>query len=70
MLAVTIHEGKNRQVRRMCAQCGLTVKRLRRVREGALELGDLPPGKVAVFDTGRGWGAGSHPLTEKRKAPP
>lgn len=37
--------GKNRQVRRMCAQCGLTVKRLRRVREGALELGDLPPGK-------------------------
>ena len=45
VLAVTIHEGKNRQVRRMCAQCGLTVKRLRRVREGALELGDLPPGK-------------------------
>mgnify|MGYP002755340733 CR=1 FL=1 len=45
LLAVTIHEGKNRQVRRMCAQCGLTVKRLRRVREGALELGDLPPGK-------------------------
>lgn len=30
VLAVTIHEGKNRQVRRMCAQCGLTVKRLRR----------------------------------------
>ena len=45
VLAVTIHEGKNRQVRRMCAQCGLTLKRLRRVREGALELGDLPPGK-------------------------
>ena len=45
VLAVTIHEGKNRQVRRMCAQCGLTVKRLRRVREGALELGNLQPGK-------------------------
>ena len=45
VLAVTIHEGKNRQVRRMCAACGLTVKRLRRVREGALELGDLPVGK-------------------------
>ncbi|HJB14165.1 MAG TPA: rRNA pseudouridine synthase [Candidatus Oscillibacter excrementigallinarum] len=45
VLAVTIHEGKNRQVRRMCARCGLTVKRLRRVREGALELGNLQPGK-------------------------
>ena len=45
LLTVTIHEGKNRQVRRMCAACGLTVKRLRRVREGILELGDLPPGK-------------------------
>ena len=45
VLAVTIHEGKNRQIRRMCAQCGLTVKRLRRVREGTVELGTLPPGK-------------------------
>jgi len=43
-LSVTIHEGKNRQVRRMCAACGLTVKRLRRVREHTLELGDLAPG--------------------------
>ena len=43
-LAVTIHEGKNRQVRRMCAACGLTVKRLRRVREHTLELGALAPG--------------------------
>jgi len=44
-LAITIHEGKNRQIRRMCAACGLNVKRLRRVREHSLELGDLPPGK-------------------------
>ena len=44
-LSVTIHEGKNRQVRRMCAACGLEVKRLRRVREHTLELGSLPPGK-------------------------
>ena len=44
-LAVTIHEGKNRQIRRMCAACGLTVKRMRRVREHSLELGDLPPGR-------------------------
>lgn len=42
--AITIHEGKNRQIRRMCAQCGLTVKRLRRVQEHTLTLGDLPAG--------------------------
>ena len=41
---ITIHEGKNRQIRRMCALCGLTVKRLRRIREHTLELGDLPVG--------------------------
>lgn len=44
-LSVVIHEGKNRQIRRMCAACGLTVRRLRRVREHTLELGDLPVGK-------------------------
>lgn len=44
-LCVTIHEGKNRQVRRMCAACGLRVERLRRVREHTVELGTLPPGK-------------------------
>lgn len=43
-LSVTIHEGRNRQVRRMCAQAGLQVTRLRRVREGALTLGGLKPG--------------------------
>lgn len=42
--AITIHEGKNRQIRRMCARCDLKVKRLRRVREHTLELGDLAPG--------------------------
>lgn len=43
-LTVTIHEGKNRQVRRMCAAAGLSVRRLVRVAEGALTLGDLPVG--------------------------
>ena len=42
---VTIHEGRNRQVRRMCARAGMQVKRLIRIREGTLELGDLPVGK-------------------------
>ena len=42
---VTIHEGRNRQVRRMCEAAGMTVTRLRRVSEGTLELGDLPLGQ-------------------------
>ena len=44
-LSVTIHEGKNRQIRRMCAAVGLHVKRLCRVREHHLSLGDLPVGR-------------------------
>ncbi|MCD8335225.1 MAG: rRNA pseudouridine synthase [Clostridiales bacterium] len=44
LLSVTIRQGKNRQVRKMCAACGLTVHRLRRVREGPLRLGDLNSG--------------------------
>jgi len=42
---VVIHEGRNRQVRRMCQAAGLTVLRLKRTREGDLCLGDLPLGK-------------------------
>lgn len=45
VLRVTIHQGKNRQVRRMCAQIGLHVARLQRVQEDSLLLGDLPAGK-------------------------
>ena len=43
-LQFTIHEGKNRQIRRMCAAVGLHVKRLRRVKEHYQTLGDLPSG--------------------------
>ena len=42
---ITIHEGRNRQVRRMCEATGMTVTRLKRIREGNLSLGDLPLGK-------------------------
>lgn len=46
LLAMVIHEGKNRQIRRMCAQCGLTVTRLKRVREGGVRLDrTLAPGQ-------------------------
>ncbi len=45
LVTVTIHEGRNRQVRRMCAAAGLHVTRLRRIAEGSLTLGDLPKGK-------------------------
>jgi 23S rRNA pseudouridine2605 synthase len=45
MLEITIHEGRNRQVRRMCQLAGMKVTRLKRVREGKLHLGDLPLGK-------------------------
>lgn len=44
-MLITIHEGRNRQVRRMCARAGMQVKRLQRIKEGQLELGDLPIGK-------------------------
>ena len=45
LLEITIHEGRNRQVRRMCEAAGMRVTRLKRIREGSLQLGDLPLGK-------------------------
>ncbi len=42
---ITIHEGRNRQVRRMCEAAGMHCTRLRRILEGNLALGDLPLGK-------------------------
>ena len=45
LLKMTLHEGKNRQIRRMCQQVGLTVKRLCRVSIGNVKLDGLPVGK-------------------------
>ena len=45
LLELTLHEGRNRQIRRLCERAGLTVTRLKRIREGAISLGDLPVGK-------------------------
>lgn len=44
MLEVELREGRNRQIRRLCQHAGVTVTRLKRVREGSLELGELPVG--------------------------
>ena len=44
ILDVTIHEGRNRQVRRMCQTAGLEVARLKRISEGNLRIGDLKTG--------------------------
>lgn len=44
-IVIVIHQGKNRQVRRMCAAAGLTVNRLIRIKEHGLHLDDLPYGK-------------------------
>ena len=45
VLEITIHEGRNRQIRRMCQMAGMQVTRLKRIREGYLDLGSLPLGK-------------------------
>ena len=43
-LRVTIHEGRNRQIRRMCEAAGMRCTRLKRIQEGNLLLGDRPCG--------------------------
>jgi 23S rRNA pseudouridine2605 synthase len=45
VLEITIHEGRNRQIRRLCEAAELTVTRLCRVAVGEIRLGDLAPGK-------------------------
>lgn len=44
-LKITLREGRNRQIRRMCEMVGLRVVDLKRVRIGPLSLGDLPEGR-------------------------
>ncbi len=45
VLEIIIKEGRNRQIRKMCEQTGLSVARLKRVGIGQLKLGMLAPGK-------------------------
>lgn len=46
---ITIHEGRKRQVKRMCDAIGHPVLQLHRASFGPLELGDLPEGKYRVL---------------------
>jgi len=45
VIEMTLHEGRYRQIRRMCEAVGLKVLRLTRLAIGKLKLGGLPPGK-------------------------
>jgi 23S rRNA pseudouridine2605 synthase len=51
-LELVLREGKNRQVRRMCAAVGHEVLELARVRIGALDLGMLAPGQWRELGAG------------------
>jgi 23S rRNA pseudouridine2605 synthase len=44
-LTITIHEGRNRQIRNMCSAVGLPVRDLRRVKMGPIGLGGMKPGQ-------------------------
>lgn len=50
ILEITLHEGRNRQVRRMCETVGLRVVKLRRVRFGPLTIRKLPLGAVRPLE--------------------
>jgi 23S rRNA pseudouridine2605 synthase len=45
LLTITIREGRNRQIRKMCSAVGLPVRDLRRIRMGPITLGRLKPGQ-------------------------
>ena len=45
IMTIAIRQGKNRQIRRMCAKCGYTVNSLKRVSEGDVKLGELSSGR-------------------------
>jgi 23S rRNA pseudouridine2604 synthase len=50
VLRFTLHEGRNRQIRRMCELVGLRVLDLNRVRIGPLRVGELPEGRWRMLE--------------------
>jgi len=65
-LSITIHEGRNRQIRRMCESVSLSVVRLKRVRYGSLEIGALKPGEYRFLTEAEV----SDLLAPRKKTPP
>jgi pseudouridine synthase len=49
VVELELTEGKNREVRRLLAAQGLTVRRLQRVQIGPIKLGELPPGRWRIL---------------------
>lgn len=49
VITMTLVQGINRQIRRMCRDLGLTILKLRRIRQGNLELGNLPSGTIRLL---------------------
>ena len=49
-ISITLYEGRNRQIRKMCAVLGLKITELKRVRIGDLKLGQLKEGEYEFFD--------------------
>ena len=61
-LIVELREGRNREIRRLCAAVGHEVTALKRIAFGGLELGDLPPGhwrSVSRAEVRQAFGAGA-----------
>ena len=68
VLEMTIKEGKNRQIRRMCEAVGLEVARLRRSAMGAVKLGMLPPGQYRELTKSEGAALRAAAQTGKARA--
>jgi 23S rRNA pseudouridine2605 synthase len=67
--SLTIHEGRNRQVRRMCEAVSLSVVRLRRVRYGMLSLDALKPGEFRFLTEAEVIGLGAPQQKKSVTAP-
>jgi 23S rRNA pseudouridine2605 synthase len=69
-LEVTIYEGRNRQVRRMCEAVGHPVLALERVAFGRLKLGELAPGASRLLNDAELQRLRGSPADRKQSAPP
>lgn len=70
VLEITLHEGRNRQIRRMCEAVGLEVVRLKRSAEGPVKLGMLAPGTYRELKKSEVTALRNAALRAKRPAAP